>query len=242
MSVLSTLLQKYCRDDIDLLASANTPEEGKLLIEQLHPNLVFLDVEMPGMSGFDLIRTFDKPTFRVVFVTAYDAYALEAFKVNAIDYLLKPIGSEDVIKVIQKIKNDVRNELGRLNDQIKNLDKLLSTHSDLPGQKIGIAMADRIVFTHFDEIIYCEASGSYTYVYLVSGQKLVSSKALGEFEAQLKGNRFFRIHHQYLINLDHVDEFQRDDGGYVIMENGSQLEVSQRKRRDFLDAIKDSII
>src|SRR5687767_3413880 len=104
VSVLSTLLHKYCKDDVDLLASANTPEEGKLLIEQLHPNLVFLDVEMPGMTGFDLIKTFDKPTFRVVFVTAYDAYALEAFRVNAIDYLLKPIGSEDVVRVIQKIK------------------------------------------------------------------------------------------------------------------------------------------
>jgi two-component system LytT family response regulator len=242
VSVLSTLLQKYCRDDIDLLASANTPEEGRLLIEELHPNLVFLDVEMPGMTGVDLIRSFEKPNFRVVFVTAYDAYALEAFRVNAIDYLLKPIGSEDVIKVVEKIKNDVRNELGRLSDQIKNLDKLLSTHSDSPDQKIGIAMAEKIVFIHFDDIIYCEASGSYTYVYLISGQKLISSKALGEFESQLKGSRFFRIHHHYLINMNHVDEFQRHDGGYVIMENGIQLEVSQRKRRDFLESIKDFII
>src|SRR4051812_7625637 len=111
VSVLTTLLQKHCKEDVELLASADSPEEGKILIGQLKPDLVFLDVEMPGMTGMDLVRSFTAPSFRVVFVTAYDAYALDAFRVSAIDYLLKPIGSEDVIKVIQKIKNDVRNEL-----------------------------------------------------------------------------------------------------------------------------------
>ena len=242
ISVLSTLLQKYCRDDVDLLASANTPEEGKALIEQLHPDLVFLDVEMPGMSGVELVRSFNSPTFRVVFVTAYDAYAVEAFRVSAIDYLLKPIGSEDVIKVVQKIKNDVRNELSKLSLQLQHLDKLLNNHSDNTDQKIGIAMSDKIVFINFSNIIYCEANGSYTHVYLTDGQKLVSSKALGEFEAQLGGNKFFRIHHHFLINLNQVKQFQRHDGGYVVMDNGSQLEVSQRKRKDFLDAINEFTI
>ncbi|HEY0679519.1 MAG TPA: LytTR family DNA-binding domain-containing protein [Chitinophagaceae bacterium] len=237
VSVLSTLLQKYCRADVDLLASANTPEEGRSLIEELHPDLVFLDVEMPGMTGVDLIKSFNAPTFRVVFVTAHDAYAVEAFRVSAVDYLLKPVGSEDVIQVIQKIKNDIRNELGKLTIQLQQLDKLLNNHSDNADQKIGIAMSDKIVFITFNSIIYCEANGSYTHVYLTEGKKLVSSKPLGEFESQLKGNRFFRIHHHFLINLNQVKEFQRYDGGYVIMENGKSLEVSQRKRKDFLDAI-----
>ena len=242
VSVLTTLLQKHCKDEIDLLATANTPEDGQVLIEQLRPDLVFMDVEMPGMTGVDLVKSFKNPSFRVVFVTAYDAYALEAFRVSAIDYLLKPIGSEDVIKVVQKIKADVRNELGKLAMQIQNLDKLLNHHADNSDQKIGIAMSDRIVFVNFSNIIYCEASGPYTHVYLSDGQKLVSSKALGEFEAQLSPNKFFRIHHHYLINLNKVKEFQRNDGGYVIMENGKELEVSQRKRKDFLDAIQDSVV
>lgn len=242
VSVLTTLLQKHCKDDIDLLAASNDPFEGKLLIEQLHPDLVFMDVEMPGMTGVDLVKNFKSPTFRVVFVTAYDAYALEAFRVSAVDYLLKPIGSEDVIKVVQKIKNDVRNELGKLSLQLQSLDKLLNNHSDNSDQKIGIAMSDKIVFISFSNIIYCEANGPYTYVYLTDGQKLVSSKALGEFEAQLGGNKFFRIHHHYLINLNKVKEFQRHDGGYVIMENNKELEVSQRKRKDFLDAIQDKMV
>lgn len=242
ISVLSTLLHNYCRDDIELIGTTNDPEDGKLLIEQLHPDLVFLDIEMPGMTGVDLVRSFNAPTFRVVFVTAYDANAVEAFRVSAIDYLLKPIGSEDVIKVVQKIKSDVRNELGKLSAQLQNLDKLLNNHSDSSDQKIGIAMADKIVFINFSNIIYCEASGPYTHVYLIDQQKLVSSKALGEFEAQLSGNKFFRIHHHYLINLNQVKEFQRHDGGYVIMENNKGLEVSQRRRKDFLDAIQDIVV
>lgn len=167
---------------------------------------------------------------------------MEAFRVSAVDYLLKPIGSEDVIKVVQKIKADVRNELGKLALQIQNLDKLLNSHTDSSEQKIGIAMSDKIVFVNFSNIIYCEASGPYTHVYLTDGQKLVSSKALGEFEAQLSDNKFFRIHHHYLINLNRVKEFQRHDGGYVILENGIELEVSQRRRKDFLDAIQDRVV
>ncbi len=242
ISVLTTILKKHCRDDVDLLASASTPEEGKQLIGQLHPDLVFMDVEMPGMTGMDLVRSFTNPSFRVVFVTAYDAYALEAFRVSAVDYLLKPIGSEDVIKVVQKVKADVRNELSKLSLQLQHLDTLLNNHPDHSDQKIGIAMSDKIVFISFSSIIYCEASGPYTHVYLSDGQKLVSSKALGEFEAQLSGNKFFRIHHHYLINLNKVKEFQRNDGGYVIMENGKELEVSQRRRKEFLDAIQDIVV
>jgi two-component system, LytTR family, response regulator len=240
--LLSTLLKKHCKEEVDLLATALTPGEGKALIEQLKPDLVFLDVEMPGMTGMDLVRSFHAPTFRVVFVTAYDAYAVEAFRVSAVDYILKPIGSEDVIRVIQKIKTDVKNELNKLSVQLLQLDKLLNTHSDNAEQKIGIAMADKIVFLNFSKIIYCEASGPYTHVYLTDGQKLVSSKALGEFEAQLGGNKFFRIHHHYLINLNQVKEFQRQDGGYVIMENNKELEVSKRRRKDFLDAIQDFVV
>jgi two-component system, LytTR family, response regulator len=239
---LTTLLYKHCKDDIELLATSNDPAEGKSLIEQLHPDLVFMDVEMPGMTGVDLVKSFKALSFRVVFVTAYDAYAVEAFRVSAVDYLLKPVGSEDVIKVVQKIKADVRNELGKLSLQLQHLDKLLNNHNDSSDQKIGIAMSDKIVFINFSDIVYCEASGPYTHVYLADGQKLVSSKSLGEFEAQLRVNKFFRIHHHYLINLNKVKEFQRHDGGYVIMENNKELEVSQRKRKDFLDAIQDKVV
>jgi len=242
IGVLTTLLQKYCGGDVDIVGTAGLPEDGKQLIEELQPDLVFMDVEMPGMTGVDLVKSFKNPSFRVVFVTAYDAYAVEAFRVSAVDYLLKPVGSEDVIQVVQKIKNDVRNELGKLSLQLRHLDNLLNNQSDHSDQKIGIAMSDKIVFVNFSNIIYCEASGPYTHLYLTDGQKLVSSKALGEFEAQLSGSKFFRIHHHFLINLNLVKEFQRHDGGYVIMENNKELEVSQRRRKDFLDKIQDKLV
>jgi len=242
VSVLTTLLMRYCKEDIELLATAFSPEEGKQLIESLHPDLVFLDVEMPGMTGVDMLKSLKEPEFRVVFVTAHDGYALQAFRVNAVDYLLKPVGLEDLVKVIQKVKTDIRNELTKLTNHLQYLEKILTSHPAKSHQKIGIAMSDKIVFVNFSDIVYCEASGPYTYVFLTSGQKLISSKALGEFEAQLSGSRFFRIHHHYVINLNKVREFQRNDGGYVIMENGKELEVSQRKRKDFLDVIQDRVV
>ena len=242
LSVLSNLLQMFCKADVELLASTTSPVEGIKLIKQHQPDLVFLDIEMPGMTGIDLVRSFTNPTFRVVFVTAYDAYAVEAFRLSAVDYLLKPIGEEDVINVVEKIKNDATKEQNPLNAQLEQLNKLLGNRSQGLEQKIAIAMSDKIIFISFADIMYCEANANYTHLYLVGGHKLVSSKTLGEFETQLSGNSFLRIHHHYLINLNRVKEFQRNDGGYVIMEDSKALEVSQRKRKDFLDAIQHIIV
>ena len=242
LSVLSNLLRLFCKADVELLASTTSPVEGIKLIKQHQPDLVFLDIEMPGMTGIDLVRSFSNPTFRVVFVTAYDAYAVEAFRLSAVDYLLKPIGEDDVITVIEKIKNDTTKEQNLLNAQLEQLNKLLNNRSQGMEQKIAIAMADKIIFISFADIMYCEASANYTHLYLTGGHKLVSSKTLGEFETQLSGNSFLRIHHHYLINLNRVKEFQRNDGGYVIMEDSKALEVSQRKRKDFLEAIQHIIV
>lgn len=242
LNVLSLLLKKKCKEDVEIVGTTNSPLAGKMLIEQQQPDLVFLDIEMPGMTGVDLVRSFTNPTFRVVFVTAYDDYAVETFRLSAVDYLLKPIGAEDVIHAVQKIKNDIRKDQNPLSAQLQHLEKLLNKHSDNGDNKIGIGMQDKIVFVSIKDIVFCEASGSYTNVYLQSGEKMVASRLLGDFESQLSEHKFFRIHHHSLINLKHVKEFQKNDGGYVIMENGKQLEVSQRKRKDFLDAIQDSIV
>jgi two-component system LytT family response regulator len=235
-------LRLFCKADVELVATATSPVLGKQLIEQHQPDLVFLDIEMPGMTGIDLVKSFANPGFRVVFITAYDVYAVEAFRLSAVDYLLKPIGEEDVISVIEKMKGDIAKEHLPLTTQLEQLNKYLNDRSQGLDQKIAIGMADRIVFISFNDIIYCEAKSNYTHLYLIDGNKLVSSKSLGEFETQLAGHNFLRIHHHYLINLARVKEFQRHDGGYVIMENRKELEVSQRKRKDFLDAIQHIII
>jgi two-component system, LytTR family, response regulator len=242
VNVLALLLKKRCKDDVEVVATSTSPFEGKKLIEQHQPDLVFLDIEMPGMTGVDLLRSFNNPSFRVVFVTAFDAYAVEAFRLSAVDYLLKPVEGDDIVKSVNKIKNDIVRNQNLLSTQLQNLEKILLHNTSPAETKIGIGMADKIVFVSITDILYCEASGSYTNVFLKDGTKMVASKSLGDFETQLSQNKFFRIHHSHLINLNRVKEFQRHDGGYVIMENHKQLEVSQRKRKDFLEAIDDIVV
>ena len=242
INVLSLLLKKKCKEDVEVIATSNSPTEGKSLIEQHKPDLVFLDIEMPGMTGIDLIRSIPNPNFHVVFVTAYDAYAVEAFELSAIDYLLKPIGVDKVERVINKIKENVRKNQLLMNEQLKQLERILKMNGNGNGDKIGVGMADKIVFVHIPEILYCEAQGNYTNVVMQDGRKIVASKTLGDFENQFAGKNFFRIHHAYLINMNRVKEFQRHEGGYVMMENNIKLEVSQRKRKDFLDAISNFVI
>jgi len=242
VNVLAMLLKKKCREDVDVIATSNSPLDGKALIEHHKPDLVFLDIEMPGMTGVDLLRSFSNPSFRVIFVTAFDTYAVEAFRLSVIDYLLKPLEGEDVMRAVQKIKNDINKNENPINTQLRQLERLLLQNSIISESRIGIGMSDKIVFVNIPDILYCEATGSYTYVYMNDGKKMVASKLLGEFESQLSNYKFYRIHHSYLINLNRIKEFQRHDGGYVIMENNKQLEVSQRKRRDFLDAIQDRLL
>ena len=242
VNVLTLLLQKKCKEDVDIIATSYSPLEGKELIEKHKPDLVFLDIEMAGMTGIDLLRSFSNPTFRVIFVTAFDTYAVEAFRLSVIDYLLKPLEGEDVMRAIQKIKNDINKNENPINTQLRQLERLLSQNSIISESRIGIGMSDKIVFVNIPDILYCEATGSYTNVYLNNGKKMVATKLLGEFESQLSNHKFYRIHHSYLINLNRIKEFQRHDGGYVIMENNKQLEVSQRRRRDFLDAILDRLL
>lgn len=242
VNVLLLLLKKNCKEDVQVVGTTNSPHLGKILIEEHKPDLVFLDIEMPGMSGIDLLRFFKEPDFRVVFITAFDAYAVEAFRLSAIDYLLKPVEADDIVRVIEKIRKDIKKNENTFTIQLQSLQKILQQNHSSPESKIGIAMADKIVFINIHEILYCEAQGAYTNVYLSNSNKIVSSKSLGEFEQQLTSQKFFRIHHSTLINLSHVREFQKFDGGYVIMQNNSKLEVSQRKRKGFLDSINDLVV
>jgi two-component system LytT family response regulator len=237
VNVLTLLLKKKCKDDVTVVASSNSPYEAKSLIEQYKPDLVFLDIEMPGMTGIDLVRGIDNPNFHVVFVTAYDTYAIEAFELSAIDYLLKPIGADKVQRVVNKIKDNIRKNQASMNQQLHQLERILKMNSNGNESKIGLGMADKIIFLSIADILYCEAMGAYTHIFLKDGKKILASRPLGDFELQLGNQNFFRIHHSLLINLNHVKEFQRNEGGYVLMQNNSRLEVSQRRRRDFLDVI-----
>jgi len=242
IDALTLLLKRKCRDEVQVVATSNSPKLGKELIEKHQPDLVFVDVEMPGMSGIDLIHSFSNPNFRVVFVTAFDAYAIEALRLSAIDYLLKPVEPDEIQRVIAKVQTDIRKNDNNFSSQLQNLEKLLLQNASVKDARIGIGMADKIVFVDIANILYCIAEGAYTNVYLADGKKIVASRTLGEFEQQLVSHDFFRIHHSNLINLRHVKEFQRFNGGYVIMDNNEKLEVSHRKRNDFLKALDEFVV
>jgi len=242
IDVLTILLKKKCSNDVQVVATSNSPKLGKILIEKHQPDLVFLDIEMPGMTGIDLVKSFSNPSFRVVFITAFDAYAVEAFRLSAMDYLLKPVEADDIVRVVEKIKNDIWKNENPTSTQLQQLEKFLTKNAVATESKIAIGMAEKIIFFNINDILYCKAEGPYTHIYTADGKKIVASKPLGEFEQQLMTHQFFRIHHSTLINLNHVKEFQRFDGGYVIMVNDAKLEVSHRKRNDFLDAINDFVV
>jgi two-component system LytT family response regulator len=196
---------------------------------------------MPGMTGIDLIRSCKDIDFRLVFVTAHDAYAVEAFELCAMDYLLKPVGADKVVRVVQKIKADIAKNQNPLKAQLQQFERILKQQST--GQeKIAVSTSDKIIFIKVADIIYCEASGAYTKIFLNDGKNIFTSRTLGDYESQLSGQNFFRIHHSTLINLHRVQEFQRFDGGYVVMENKVKLEVSMRKRREFLEALNEMML
>jgi two-component system LytT family response regulator len=237
INVLCLLLKKKFKEEIEVIATADSAFEGKELIEKLRPDLVLLDIEMPGMSGIDLVHSCTNVDFHLVFITAYDAYAVQAFELSALDYLLKPVSAEKVVRIIEKIRNDIHKNQNQLSAQLQNLEKLFRSHSH-GNEKISVSTADKIIFINVSDIIYCEASGAYTNIHLNDGKAILTSRTLGDFESQLCRQKFFRIHHSLLINLNRVKEFQRYNGTYVLMENNIKLVVSQRKRKELMEAIE----
>ena len=240
IEVVHLMLNKKCAGEVQVIATSNSPEEGKQMIEDLRPDLVFLDIEMPGLSGIELANQISHPGTRVIFITAYDAYAINAFKVNAVDYLLKPVDGTELVQAIYKVKREIENQETVNLGQLKKLEQLFRSNKETA--RMGIGMADKIQFVEISDIAYCEANGAYTTVFLKDGSKMVASKSLGDFQDQLENTGFFRIHHSYLINLSLVKEYQRNDGGYVVMNNNTKLEVSHRKRKDFLEAINHLLV
>lgn len=240
VSALELLLKRKFSDVVEIVATSTSAAAAKKLIQEQSPDLVFLDIEMPGLSGMDLLRSFPDPAFHVVFVTAYDTYAVDAFRLGAADYLLKPVEAVDIARVIRKLTKNREQGHTQLENRFRHLEEIL-THTS-PDPKIGISMSEKIVFVQVMDILYCEARGPYTHIFFRDGNRIISSRPLREYELMLTVHQFFRIHNSYVINLNRVKEFKRHDGGYVVMENGERLEVSQRKRKDFLQVVHDTFI
>lgn len=221
------LLQEHF-PDVQIAAECNDATEGMFLIEELQPNLVFIDVEMPGLTGFEVLRKLEPLNFEVVFITAYNHYALQAFEVNAVGYLTKPLQVDKFIKTtataIKKIEKENIN---------KHLFSQLHTRASNDNGKIALPTQNGLLFINPADIIYCQSSGNYTKFFTKEGKSILVSRQLGEFE-KLLSDDFHRIHDQYIVHLQYIKEYIRGRGGELMMDNNDTLPVSANRKEAFL--------
>lgn len=231
--VLKKLVELNC-PEVTIVNTLNSIETGLEAIRQDKPDLVFLDIQMPNASGFDLLNQLDKIDFEIIFVTAHDAYAIKAFKYSAVDYLLKPIKVSELIEAVTKAKD--RLEKNHSGDNIRfMLDKVSPAKKVLLNNKILLPTLGGYNIIDIFEIAYCQSESNYTRFHFVDGKNLVVSKTLKEFESILLENHFFRIHRSYIINLNCIAKYNKGKGGEVVMKDGAILEVSREKKEEFLN-------
>lgn len=230
IETLQLLIEEHC-PSVSIVGTAATVAEAQKLILHLHPDIVFLDVELDGETGFDLLDLFSSPSFQVIFQTAHEKYALQAIKSSCLEYITKPIHSSDLIQAMNKYERYHKMEASQkrfeiLLENIGNGNQALS--------KIAIPNADGYVFLNVSDIIYCQSDNNYTILYNSKGERIVSTKSLKEFEELLNPELFFRCHKSWLINLNHIQKYSRSDGSRVMMTNGNWIDIAVRKREEFL--------
>lgn len=232
IDALKTMLQKKC-PEVTVLAGVNSVSDARQVIDELQPDLVFLDVEMPHENGFELLKRYDKVVFDVIFTTAYEQYALKAIKFNALDYLLKPFSIQDLQEALRKYHERRLNKsdagIAPLEVFLQNMKTMQQTN-----KKIALPTINGLVFMPVQNIVRCESTGNYTRIFFTDRKQLLVSKPLKEFEELLTDVDFFRIHNSHLINLQQMESYIQGEGGFALMSDGTQVEVSRRRKADFL--------
>ncbi len=217
--------------NISVIGQADSVESGVNLIKQLSPDIVFLDVEMPDGTGFDLLQKFTPINFKVIFITGYEDFAIKAFRFSAIDYLLKPLDAGDLVDAVKKAEDSLSKEVFDM--KINNLFANLERPKNL--QKLVLKMADKIYSVNIQDIVNCESDKNYTTFHFINAPKLIVSTNLKEYENMLAPYNFFRTHQSHLINMAYFDHFIKTDGGNtIIMKNKTAIPLSVRKKEEFL--------
>lgn len=226
---LKSILEKFS-NDIVIIGEAENLRDGINKIKDLEPELIFLDIEMPDGTGFDLLEKVEKRNFEVVFITAYDNYAIKAFQFSAMDYLLKPIDPLLLKSTIEKL-----NQQSKISDLSKKLDVLIDNKTK--PEKITLPTTEGLHIIRIKNIIRCAASNCYTSFFMADGSRIIVSKTLKEYSDLLEDVNFFRVHQSHLVNLDYIERFVNADGGYLIMSNGDEIDVSRRKRKSLIETL-----
>tara|TARA_B100000427_G_scaffold320744_1_gene320433 strand:+ start:300 stop:1034 length:735 start_codon:yes stop_codon:yes gene_type:complete len=221
---LTIMLTEFCKN-VEIVGTASSINDGIDVIQSKKPELVFLDIEMPHGTGFDLLSKLDVIDFQVIFVTAYNQYAIQAIKYNALDYILKPIDIDELKNSVDKI--DLKE---KINERIDKLIKNINAPEDV--KKIALADDGGYTMVNINDIIRCEASGNYTVFYVKNYKPLTISRTLKYFEDLLPNHMFVRVHQSHLVNLEEVKKYYTTDGGYLLMNDDSTVSISRRKRID----------
>ena len=218
--------------DIEIVKTFTNPEKALDFLENYSPDCLFLDIQMPTMDGFQFLDKLNNKDIAVVITTAYDEYAIKALKREALDYLLKPIDSDDLSETIHKIRKFNSRTIN--SDKLENI--LLEFNAKNNNKKITISTEGKLIFLDIDEILFVESDGNYSTLFLNGNQKILVTKKLKEINNLLPNNYFFRIHNSYIINLSKIKEFLKTDG-YVIMESGHKIPVARQRKSDFLEKL-----
>lgn len=233
LRILQRLLETYC-SDICIVGTAEGVETALELIRATKPDLAFLDIEMIQGNAFDLLNQLVPLDFQVIFVTAFDEYALRAFKYSAVDYLLKPVDVDDLRHAVEKVaaRFGEKGGLSQIKTLLENVNAM-----QVSQQKMALPTLTGLSFVTISEIIRLESHGHYTRIFLGKGEQLMTTRDIKEYEDLLPQTLFYRVHNSHIINLQKIDKYQKGRGGYVIMEDGSSIEVASRRRQDFLQRL-----
>jgi len=229
-ATISAILKLHCKD-VSVIAQAEDVESGLEAIIQHPPDLILLDVKMPDGTGFDLLQRLDSVSFKIIFITAFEEYAIKAFKFSALDYIIKPVDPNELVSGIAKATQTVEKEKFSL-----QLEAFMANINNMAREvkKIVLKTTDNIYVINVQDIIRCESDRNYTNFYLNDGKKLMVSVTLKEYDDLLKPYSFFRVHQSHLVNLNHIDRYEKGGGGSLVMKDGSTVSVSFRKKEKLL--------
>lgn len=220
--------------DIEAISAADSVESGIKAIEEYQPDLVFLDIQMPDGTGFDLLRSIDKKNFDVIFITAHEEFAIKAIKFSALDYILKPVDPTELKAAVERALDSMNSEKEEIQFE--------ALHNNMQAQqkrRLVLKTQESVHVVDLEQIIRCEADRNYTSFFLTEGRKILVSKTLKEYETLLTGYNFLRVQQSHLVNLDYVDRYDKGNGGSVVMKDGSEVPLSPAKREIFFKILEN---
>ncbi len=231
MALVDTITE-HCKNVV-IQAVCNTPEEGVTAIRKLSPNLVFLDIEMPGMSGFEMLKLVGEIDFEVIFTTSYNEYVLEAIRSNAFDYLTKPINAKELKGSVDRL---IEKKVRTRNQKFEQLAESLSAGNK--NRRIALPTFEGFIFVNVKDILHCKSESNYTTIFMVTGDQIVVTRTLKEIEESVNSTDFFRVHNSHFVNLSAIKKYIRGSGGYLVMNDGTTINIARNRKDKFLKMLE----